>query len=222
MNLAPHTDPLKRFRHVVIDGPIGVGKTELAVRIARRLGAELILESPDLNPWFGEFYQKKQPRSLAIELAFLLQRRQQIAEVAQVLADGGNVVRDFSLERSLLFAEVNLDEKQFALFKQMVDELGVMDIAPDLLIGLQASVTTLQARIRKRGRADESRIDYRYLDRVRDGYGRYFHRYNRGAMTLFQVDTINPVDSDPDFQRIVDYVGRSDGGKRYINTHSDT
>lgn len=196
---------LDKARYIVVEGPIGAGKTSLARRLAERLPAETMFEQPEANPFLGRFYQGSDRWALATQLAFLFQRFDQLAAHAGERAEGRRVVSDFILEKDPLFAALNLTDDELALYRRIFDAMKpATPPVPDLVIYLQAKPETLAERIRKRGLDAERRITEPYLERVAERYARFFYEYDAAPLFVVDAGVLNPVDHDEDFELLLD------------------
>src|SRR6185503_20936260 len=171
-----HPAPVKH-RYLVVEGPIGAGKTSLALKLAQRLGANTLLEDPKANPFLPQFYRDMRRYALPTQLFFLFQRVGQLEALKQPDLFEKPTVADFTLGKDPLFARLTLDDAEFQLYSRIYEHVKPQAPVPDLVIYLQASVPTLVARVRKRGHAFESGIDEDYLRRVSEAYTRYFLGY---------------------------------------------
>jgi deoxyadenosine/deoxycytidine kinase len=183
-----------RPRYIVVEGPIGAGKTALAKRLARSLSGELILEEAFENPFLERFYREGRTAALPTQMFFLFSRARQIEQLRQT--DLFTTVRicDYLFAKDSLFAELNLDADELALYEQIVSKLAVEAPVPDLVIYLQASVDVLFERIARRAVGFEKMIDRSYLERLADIYARFFHAYNDGPLLFViasQIDRDN-------------------------------
>ncbi len=194
---------LDKARYIVVEGPIGAGKTSLAKRLAERLQTDTLFEQAEINPFLARFYQQPERWAMATQLSFLFQRLDQLAALAP-LGDERRVVSDFILDKDKLFAAQNLSEDELALYQRISDGLQPADPPrPDLVIYLQARPDTLMERIRKRGLDAERRITETYLEQVAERYTRYFYQYEAAPLFIVDAGTLNPVDNDDDFELLL-------------------
>ncbi|MDQ8024034.1 MAG: deoxynucleoside kinase [Moraxellaceae bacterium] len=190
---------LEKARYIVVEGPIGAGKTSLARKLAERLGARTLMEQPELNPFLGRFYADMDRWAMATQLAFLFQRSELLKPLPQQLQAGERVVSDFVLDKELLFADLNLGEDEAALYRQVLMQLQPAAPRPDLVVYLQAQPDTLIERVRKRGMDAEKRITEDYLERVARRYAEFFHQYDAAPLFIVNAEELNPVERDEDF-----------------------
>ena len=204
-------------RFVVVEGPIGVGKTSLARRLAQSFDGELILEQIEENPFLERFYKSGRTAALPAQLFFLFQRARQLEELRQ--ADMFSPVRiaDFLLEKDKLFAEVNLDREELSLYEQISQKMEIEAPVPDLVIYLQASVDALLQRIARRGISYERNIDRAYLEQITEAYARFFHSYDDGPLLIVNASAIDPVHNDADYQQLYQQIRRTTGGRHFFN-----
>ncbi len=213
---AEGNEPRRRF--LVVEGPIGVGKTSLALRLAERLGGGLMLEQADDNPFLERFYDSPRAAAFPTQLHFLFQRSRQLAELRQGdLFREGPLIADFMLEKDRLFAEINLDVDELALYAQVYARLAMEAPAPDLVVYLQAPVDVLLARIRRRDRPQERSIDAGYLQRLTDAYTAFFSRYDRSPLLIVNATELNPVEREEDLERLAGEIHSTRRGRRYFN-----
>lgn len=203
--------------YIVVEGPIGVGKTTLAQRLAESFGSELLLEGADENPFLERFYNDPRSAALQTQLFFLFQRARQMQELRQ--ADMFEPVRvaDFIMEKDRLFARLNLDDDEFRLYEQVYNHLTVEAPKPDLVIYLQAPVDVLLKRVAKRGRQFERAMERDYLARLAESYTRFFYDYADAPLLIVNAAEIDFVDSENDYQQLLDRIKRVRRGRHYFN-----
>ena len=191
---------LEKARYIVVEGPIGAGKTTLAKRLADRLNAEVQLENPAANAFLGRFYQNMERWGLPTQIAFLFQRSEQLARFAQSHDPHKRVVSDFLIDKDPLFAELTLAEDELQLYRQLYERLKPSVRKPDLVIYLQAQPDILIDRVRKRGVESERKISEPYLQRVAERYATFFHHYDAAPLFIVNAESLNPVDKEEDFE----------------------
>lgn len=204
-------------RYIVVEGPIGVGKTSLAERLAHSFNGELILEQVDENPFLERFYRSGRNVALPAQLFFLFQRARQIEDLRQSDMFAPVRVADFHMDKDRLFAGVNLDREELALYEQISAKLEVDAPAPDLVIYLQAPVDALMRRIARRGIPHERMIDRTYLEKLTDAYARYFHSYDESPLLIVNAGSIDPVRNDADYEQLYQQVLRTKSGRHFFN-----
>ena len=207
---------LQRFRHIAIEGAIGVGKTSLARKLAQHLGAELLLEQAGENPFLGRFYDDMPGYAFQTQIFFLFQRVKQMHKAMQPGMFAGPLVSDFMFAKDALFARLNLSDEEFRLYHQMHEQIAAQVSAPDLVIWLQAPVETLQRRIHRRAIGMEQRISADYLKRLVDAYAAYFHTYDGAPVFGVGTESFNPVDSDADFAELLRRLAAFRGRREFL------
>ena len=210
--------PLESARHIVVEGPIGVGKTSLARRLAEHLDADLLLEQPEANPFLARFYQNRQRYALQTQLCFLFQRLDQMRGLAQPELFTRTVISDYLMEKELLFAGLTLGDDEYGLYRQIYDRVSRQaGPAPDLVIYLQASPETLISRVRKRGIEMERKISDDYLALLGETYTRFFHDYAAAPVIVVNSERLNFVDDPDDFLLLVQRIETMRGPREYFN-----
>jgi deoxyadenosine/deoxycytidine kinase len=211
MNTAP------AHRYIVVEGPIGVGKTSLVRKLAASLGAETVLEQAEENPFLERFYRNPRAGALPAQLYFLFQRAQQLAALNQQDLFAPVRVADYLLAKDRLFARLTLDDDEFRLYDQVHDKLAVEAPKPDLVVYLQAPASVLLERIARRGIGYEGLIDAAYLERLNDAYARYFHEYEAGPLLIVNAATIDPINNAADYDELLGAITRVNRGRTYYN-----
>lgn len=204
-------------RYIAVEGPIGVGKTALARRLAESLQAELVLEEVDENPFLERFYKDGRSAALPAQMFFLFARARQIEDLRQSDLFAATRISDYLFTRDRLFAELNLDAEEFKLYDQIVDNLNVEPPVPDLVIYLQASVDALLQRLARRNANHDRFVDRPYLERLTDAYARFFHTYDEGPLLIVNASTIDPVNNEADYQQLFQQIERTTGGRHFFN-----
>lgn len=208
---------LQGLKYIVIEGPIGVGKTTLAKKLAQSFGSDLILESPDENPFLERFYQDQKNNAFQTQLFFLFQRARQLEKISQDDMFQPVRVADYLMQKDYLFAELTLDHEEFKLYQQVYEFVTSGIQKPDLVIYLQAPVSVLQKRISRRGRHYERAIPSGYLQRLGEGYARFFHNYNESPLLIVNAAEINFVENQRDYLQLFDQVCKITSGRHYYN-----
>ena len=206
-----------KLDYVVVEGPIGVGKTSLVRRLAKTLGSETFLEQPQENPFLERFYQSPTQFALPTQLFFLFQRAKQIEQLKQGDMFRPGCVADFMLEKDSLFAQTTLDKDELHLYEQVYDHVRLDLPQPDLVIYLQAPVDILMERIRRRGIAYEQYAQRDYLESLSDVYMQFFHRYNEAPLLMVNTAELNFVDDDRDFRLLIEHIETMGPGRHYFN-----
>lgn len=203
--------PPEKYRYVVVEGPIGAGKTSLARRLSSHWGKALLLEDPDANPFLARFYEDPRRHALATQLFFLFQRVQQVGGLKQIDLFEGGTVADFILDKDPLFARLTLSDDEMHLYQQIYAHLMPQAPTPDLVIYLQASPEKLIQRVHKRGVAYERQISGHYLAQLAEAYSRFFYQFSAAPLLIVNSDHLNFVDDGGDFdlllRRITDMRG---------------
>jgi deoxyadenosine/deoxycytidine kinase len=204
-------------RYVVVEGPIGVGKTSLARRLAKSFGSELVLEQGDENPFLERFYRNPRAAAFQTQLYFLFQRARQIQDLRQADLFERVRVADYLLDKDRLFARLTLDDEEYALYEQVYSRLAIDAPVPDLVVYLQAPVDVLLERVARRGIAYEQAIERRYLERLVESYSRFFLEYDAAPVLMVNATEIDLVASEADYAGLLAEVVRARRGRHYFN-----
>ena len=215
MNATP--SPFDRYRHIVVEGPIGAGKTTLARKLAERFSTGLVLEDPSGNPFLERFYRDGRRYALPTQLFFLFQRVTQLRELAQRDLFSQAVAGDFLLDKDPLFARLTLDDDELSLYQKIFESLQPQAPVPDLVIYLQAQPDTLIERVKRRGIAMESDISETYLRALAESYSRFFYNYDAAPLMIVNTERLNPIDRDDDFEVLVRQITEMRGRRAFFN-----
>ena len=209
--------PLSKYRFIVVEGPIGVGKTSLARRLSERLGASTLLERPEQNPFLARFYQDMARYALPTQLFFLFQRIGQLRELSQLDMFKSHTISDFLLEKDPLFARLTLSGEELHLYQTIYDTLKPQAPRPDLVIYLQAQSDTLIERVRLRAESYERPISEDYLALLADSYSRYFYHYDGAPVLIVNSERLNFVRNDGDLDLLIERIAAMRGGREFFN-----
>ena len=211
---------LERCRYVVVEGPIGAGKTSLARVLAQHAGGEELFERPEDNPFLERFYADMPRFALATQLTFLFQRADQLAGVGQFDMFRKLTVADFLLDKDPLFAHLNLTDAEYGLYEKVYSHLKPQTPTPDLVIYLQAPVETLIERVHRRGVNFERRISAQYLSRLADAYSRYFYAYEAAPLLIVNSERLNFVDDEEHVKLLLARIASMRGRREFFNLAS--
>ena len=215
MTIAEFNVPGPRF--IVVEGPIGVGKTSLAERLAESFDADLVLEHSEENPFLEEFYKSGRRTALPAQLFFLFQRTRQLEALNQADLFSPVRIADFHVLKDRLFAELNLSADELSLYDQIFEKVDLDIPRPDLVIYLQASVDALMNRIAGRGYEYERLMDRSYVESVAEAYARYFYNYDESPLLIVNASTIDPVRNDVDYEALYQQVRQTTSGRHFFN-----
>ena len=205
--------PQNRPRYIVVEGPIGVGKSSLAEILAEGLGARLVREDPGGNPFLASFYRDPRRYALSAQLFFLLQRYGQQADLVQgSLFEQGGLVADYLFAKDHLFATLTLSPDELSLYDRVYQALRPRVVAPDLVVYLQARAEVLLERVEKRGRPEERPIRREYLREVAKAYSEFFFSYNDGPLLIVDASEIDFVGNAEDRAALLEVIAQTRAG----------
>jgi deoxyguanosine kinase len=209
------------LNYLAIEGPIGVGKTTLCRKLCGSLRLKAVLEDIN-NPWLGPFYSGQEEAVLRAQMFFLHSRAQAQAEIRRRLEAGQRVVADFTLQKDLLFAQMNLPREDLALYRSYYDLFEPAAVRPDLIVYLQAGLKTLQQRIKRRAEtadaaspvAPEERevhkkekgIKPAYLRAVAEAYEKFFIELRGHNVLIVNTERLNVVDKEAEYQDLLEHI----------------
>lgn len=204
-------------RYIVVEGPIGVGKTNLVKRLAESFSGSVLLEQPEQNPFLEKFYLYPKQSALPTQLSFLMQRVKLGKTLNQDDLFNDLHIADFMVEKDKLFAQIALDDDELALYNMVYDNLTHHHRTPDLVIYLQASLPVLKSRISQRGISYEQHVEEGYLKRLADTYADFFHYYDASPLLIVNAEQIDLVNSEQDYQQLVEQICSIQSGRHYYN-----
>jgi deoxyadenosine/deoxycytidine kinase len=204
-------------RYIVVEGPIGVGKTSLAKRLAQSFASELILEQAEDNPFLERFYRDRRHAALPAQLYFLFQRARQIEQIRQRDLFSPVRIADFLLQKDRLFAELNLDPNEFGLYQRVAETLELDAPTPDLVVYLQAPAQILMRRVANRGIPYEQLIDETYLERLGEAYAKFFYDFDDAPLLIVNAASIDPIHREADYQELLQTILKIKHGRHFYN-----
>ncbi len=212
---------MRNLYYIAIEGPIGVGKTSLAELLAKELGARLVLEDFEDNPFLPDFYNDPERFGFQTQLFFLLQRYRQQQDLRQVDMFQKLLITDYMFVKDRLFASLNLGDKEMHLYDTVASLLERNIIKPDLVIYLQADTDVLMKNIEKRGRNMERNVTWEYIDALNQVYTEYFFRYQDTPLVIINTNNIDFVENENDLKEVIDYIRQPVSGTKFFNPVSE-
>lgn len=208
---------IKQFPYIVIEGPIGSGKTTLARMLADRFSVELLSEKAEANPFLARFYQDAQRYALPTQLFFLFQRSRQIEDMTQRDMFAQPTISDFFLDKDPLFARLNLDDEEYSLYHQIYAHLQLKSPKPDLVVYLQTPIEALMNRIEERNISYEQGIPREYVERLSDAYSEFFHAYEASPLLIVNNEKLNIIKDKEAFDLLIERIGQIKSSREYFN-----
>ena len=212
----PHDVKTESSQFIVVEGPIGVGKTSLAKKLSESLSGTLILEDIDNNPFLDRFY-KGGRGALPAQLHCLFQRAKQLEILRQSDLFSSIYVADFHLEKDKLFASVNLDSSEMELYEKIYENMDIENVVPDLVIYLQANPSILLERIARRNVPSEKFIDRNYLENITESFARHYHSYDDGPLLIVNTASIDPLNNEIEYKQLLEQIKTTKGGRHFFN-----
>ena len=211
-----HDSKTETSQFIVVEGPIGVGKTSLAKKLSESLSGTLILEDIDNNPFLDRFY-KGGRGALPAQLHCLFQRAKQLEILRQSDLFSSIYVADFHLEKDKLFASVNLDSSEMELYEKVYENMDIENVVPDLVIYLQANPSVLLERIARRNVPSEKFIDRNYLENITESFARHYHSYDDGPLLIVNTASIDPLNNENEYTQLLEQIKTTKGGRHFFN-----
>ena len=208
---------MRNLYYIAIEGPIGVGKTSLAQLLSKELGARLVLEDFEDNPFLPDFYNDPERFGFQTQLFFLLQRYRQQQDLRQVDMFQKLLITDYMFVKDRLFASLNLCDKEMQLYDTVASLLERNIIRPDIVIYLQADTDVLMKNIEKRGRNMEKNVTWEYIDALNQVYTEYFFRYQDTPLVIINTNNIDFVENENDLKEVIDYIRQPVSGTKFFN-----
>ena len=201
--------------HIVIEGPLGVGKTSLALMLAEKVNGQILLEDVEENPFLVNFYKDPKKYGFQTQIFFLLRRYQQALEITQIGLFKRTIVADYLFDKDRIFARANLDDNEFWLYEQLFQLLKKRVAGPDLVIFLQARTEVLMERIKGRDRKYEKNINFKYLEAINQSFNDFFFHYSDSPLLVVDASKIDFVNIPEDFEDLVAHIKRMKSGTQY-------
>ena len=211
----------KKFPYIVVEGPIGCGKTTLPKMLADQFPVDYLSEKAESNPFLPRFYQDARRYALPTQLFFLFQRANQIKDLNQRDMFAKPIVADFFLEKDPIFARLNLDDEEYALYHQIYQHLHLNAPKPDLVIYLQTPLDALVERIEERNVGYEQDMPREYLERLSDAYSAYFHNYDTSPVLIVNNEKLNILKNPSALKLLINRIGQIKGQREFFNPNFD-
>jgi len=206
-----------KYPYIVVEGPIGSGKTTLAKMLVDRFPVDYLSEKAEANPFLPRFYQDAQRYSLPTQLFFLFQRANQIKDLSQRDMFAKPIVADFFLEKDPIFARLNLDDEEYALYHQIYQHLQIKAPKPDLVIYLQTPIDALMERIEERSISYEQEIPREYIERLANAYSEFFHSYDASPVLIVNNEKLNILKNQSAFDLLLSRIEQIKSQREFFN-----
>ena len=210
-----------KYPYIVVEGPIGCGKTTLAKMLADKFPVDYLSEKAEANPFLPRFYQDAQRYSLPTQLFFLFQRANQIKDLSQRDMFAKPIIADFFLEKDPIFARLNLDDEEYALYHQIYQHLQLKAPKPDLVIYLQTPIDALMERIEERSVTYEQDIPREYIERLANAYSEFFHNYDASPVLIVNNEKLNVLKNEDALELLLNRIMQIKGQREFFNPNFD-
>jgi len=208
---------VRNLYYLAVEGPIGVGKTSLVKLLGKKLGAKMVLEEYENNPFLEEFYNDPERFAFQTQLFFLMNRYRQQQDLRQVDMFHNLLITDYMFVKDRLFASLNLDDKELSLYDTVANLLERNVLKPDVVIYLQADTQTLMRNIANRGRDFETNMSFEYLDALSQVYTEYFFKYQETPLIIINTNNIDFVNNSDDLDEVIKYIREPVSGTKFFN-----
>ena len=208
---------MRNLYYLAVEGPIGVGKTSLVKLLGKKLGAKMVLEEYENNPFLEDFYNDPERFAFQTQLFFLMSRYRQQQDLRQVDMFHNLLITDYMFVKDRLFASLNLDDKELSLYDTVANLLERNVLKPDMVIYLQADTQTLMRNIAKRGRDFETNMSFEYLDALGQVYAEYFFKYQETPLIIINTNNIDFVHNNADLEEVIKYIREPVSGTKFFN-----
>ena len=208
---------MRNLYYLAVEGPIGVGKTSLVKLLGKKLGAKMVLEEYENNPFLENFYNDPERFAFQTQLFFLMNRYRQQQDLRQVDIFHNLLITDYMFVKDRLFASLNLDDKELSLYDTVANLLERIVLKPDMVIYLQADTQTLMHNISQRGRDFETNMSFEYLDALSQVYAEYFFKYQETPLIIINTNNIDFVHNNADLEEVIKYIREPVSGTKFFN-----
>jgi len=205
---------MEKFKYLVVEGIIGVGKTSFAEMLTKRLNAKRVLEVVEENPFLADFYKDMDAYAFQTQIFFLLSRHKQQIELKQMELFSTNLLSDYMFEKDKIFANLTLNETEISLYNKIFDILKKDILKPSLIIYLQVDPARALSRIKKRARPFEKNITLDYLKALNEAYNQFFFHYESSPLLIINVNEIDFINNEEDFHTILREIEKEEKGMR--------
>lgn len=223
-NYRQHTNRMSIFNkypYIVVEGPIGCGKTTLAKMLADKFPVDYLSEKAEANPFLPRFYQDAQRYALPTQLFFLFQRANQMKDLSQRDMFAKPIIADFFLEKDPIFARLNLDDEEYALYHNIYQHLQLKAPKPDLVIYLQTPIDALMERIEERSVTYEQDIPREYIERLANAYSEFFHNYDASPVLIVNNEKLNVLKNEDALDLLLNRIMQIKGQREFFNPNFD-